>query len=178
MVCSCRGIGIVGLVWCWSLLDREWENIMAFKKRCIVTDGELPNRLEYVRGLSISIGKIPMIIYSCKGDKIHPPHLVRVDNGKNIATRKQKGIKTRNKGLVIEPEHRKRLFSRDLEAHCIVGKVKLTFRKRETKKFNDETVDIYWCRGRTGSHSSHLVRVSHGMIPNTKLGLLIFTLEI
>jgi len=151
---------------------------MALKKRCIVTDKELPNRLEYVRGLSISIGKIAMIVYYCKGDKIHPPHLVRVDSGKNIATKKQKGIKTRNKGLVIEEEHRKRLFSRDLEARCIVGKVKLSFRKRETKKFGEETVDIYYCRGRAGSHQGHLVRVAHGMIPNTKLGLLIFTSEI
>jgi len=152
---------------------------MALKKRCIVTDGVLPNRLEYVRSLSISIGKIAMIVYFCKGDKVHPPHLVRVDNGKNIATKRLKGDKTRNqKGLVIEPEHRKRLFDRDVEARCIIGKVKLSFRKRETEKFGEETVDIYYCRGRTGSHRSHLVRVAHGMIPNTKLGLLIFTSEI
>jgi len=143
---------------------------MSLKKRCMISSGGKPNQLEYISGLSISIGRIAMSIYYCKGDKIHEPHFVRVDYGKQVATLNKKGI-------VIPEEQRQRLFENNITAQCIVGKVKMTLRKRVTKKFNEKTIDIYWCKGRTGSHPSHLVRVSHGMLPNSKLGLIVFTLE-
>jgi len=143
---------------------------MSLKKRCMISAEGIPNQLEYINGLSISIGKIPMSIYYCKGDKIHPAHFVRVDYGKQISTLNKKGI-------VIPEEQRQRLFENNIPAQCIVGKVKMTLRKVLTKNFNEKTVDIYWCKGRTGSHSSHLVRVLHGVLPNSNLGLLVFTLE-
>jgi len=145
---------------------------MSLKKRCIIGEGKgkLNNQLEYISGLSISIGRIAMSIYYCKGDKIHPAHFVRVDYGKQIAT-------LNKRGKVIPEEQRQRLFGNDLPAQCITGKVKMTLRKILTKNFNEKTIDIYWCKGRIGSHQSHLARVSHGVLPNSKLGLLVFTLE-
>lgn len=142
---------------------------MSLKKRCIVGDSSLPNQLEFINAMSISIGKIPMMMYYCNGDNTHIPHFVRIDYGEQLSTRNRKGI-------VIPLEQRKRIIEHQKQLRCVIGKCKMKYLKTETDKLGEESVDIYRCSGTRRGHHSHIVRITQGMITD-KLGMIVFTIE-
>ncbi len=156
---------------------------MSQKKRCLISeDGKLPNQLTYVKGLSMIIGQTTMMTYYCEGDKVHKPHFVRIDYGTTLYKTKTNVIhvytnKQQRKGISIEEENRKRLFPHQKVLKCIIGKCKIKYLKTLTDELNEKSVDYYKCSGTMRGHSPHIVRLAYGVIPNSDLGIITFTVE-
>jgi len=156
---------------------------MAIKKRCLVAeDGKMPNQLVFVKGMSISIGKTAMSIYYCKGDEFHKAHFIRIDDGVTTYLNKAKIRKvytnpSNRKGVSIEEENRKRLFPHQKILKCVIGKCKMKYLKTLTDELGIQSVEYYKCSGTMKGHAPHIVRIAQGTIPNSDLGLIIFTVE-
>lgn len=157
---------------------------MSIKKRCLVSeDGQLPNHLVFVKGMSISIGKTAMMMYYCKGDKYHDQHFIRIDEGTTTYLTKTQIRKVytnpqNRKGISIEKENRSRLFPHQKILKCVVGKCKMKYLKTLTDELNEDGVEYYKCSGTMKGHAPHIVRIAQGTIPESKLGLIIFTVEV
>lgn len=146
---------------------------MALIKRCLYSEkGILPNHLIHERSLSLSAYTTTVTVYSCKGDRVHKPHLVRIDFGKELHT-------TNVKGFLIPQEDRKRIFPREQHVRCPIGKCRMSFRATLTRRLagNDETVEIYECLGNARGHHTHKVRLTHGKLSGTDLDILVVTIE-
>lgn len=158
---------------------------MAIKKRCMVSEeGKLPNQLVFVKGMSISIGTTSMMIYYCRGDKKHGRHFIRVDYGnttyltKNTRIRHVYNHPQNRKGISIEIENRTRLFPHQKVMKCIIGKCKMKYIKTLTNELHQTAVEYYKCIGSMKGHVPHIVRIAYGKIPESDIGIIIFTVEI
>jgi hypothetical protein len=156
---------------------------MSIKKRCLVSeDGNIPNQLVFVKGMSISIGTTAMMMYYCKGDKYHKPHFIRIDEGTTLYKTKADVLKVytnkaNRKGISIEEENRKRLFPHQKILKCVIGKCKIKYLKTLTDELGENGVEYYKCSGTMKGHLPHIVRIAQGQIPESELGLIIFTVE-
>lgn len=147
--------------------------------RCVIGEvTSIPNKLTYLQ--PISSRKLGVWIGKCDGDKSHPEHIIMLKKAKkyfliNNAT----DIFKKPDGSVLG----KRLFDREPQLRCPVGKVYMNLQRKHTTELNMPNVDIYKCKGnfKGSGHKEHFVRIHHGklesMINKKIIGVLIVTIE-
>jgi len=170
--------------------------------RCVIGEIEnIPNELTYLQ--SISGRKRGVWTGFCKGDKLHPEHLIVLKKStRTYILTSRTDIFKKPSGITFS----KRLFPRSKsdkghdrkpKLRCPIGKVYMKLEKRLSEILDVElhpdlvpnkilgkgTADIYRCKGhRQGSgHKEHLVKIQHGTlgikINGEELGVLVVTIE-
>lgn len=170
--------------------------------KCVI--GEIqkkPNELIYLQ--AISGRKRGVWTGFCKGDKLHPEHLIVLNKSRSgyISTNRTDVFK-KPSGITFS----KRLFPRsktekghvkNTKLRCPIGKANMILERKLTKLLEiglypdilpneiigKGTADIYKCKGhRQGfGHKEHLVKIQHGTlevkINGKELGVLVVTIE-
>ena len=143
--------------------------------KCIIGENKSsPNNLIYEQTLSGK--KTGVWVGYCKGDKIHPEHLLRImyQGEWFILHSKNDPFKQ-----AYKKSNKKRLFEAKKKLRCPIGKVYMNYQKDLTQKLGMNAVDIYRCMGnRKGhGHNKHLVKISHGTLEGKKIPIIVLVME-
>jgi hypothetical protein len=148
--------------------------------RCVMGDFP-PNKITYMQ--PISSRRLGTWIGHCKGDKLHPEHLVMIKNQQDWFIKYSKTNIFATRWEDINKITSIRLFPRQKKLRCPVGKVPMNLQRKYTDQINLKNTEIYKCTGnfQGKGHKEHLVRIQHGAlevkINKKEMGVLIVTIQ-